>query len=300
MKTPAFLKKGDLVALVTPAGHLKDEKPVLAAEKLLESWGLNTTRGKHLLNKNNYLSGTDKERLQDLQEALDNPKIKAIWAVRGGYGTMRILPKLNFDLFKKHPKWIIGFSDITALHNKLHLLNYKSLHALMPVQLLDSEFSTKAINSLHYALFGEPLEIIVPASKNNKTGSAVGMLVGGNLSILESLLGTPYQINPKEKILFLEEVGEPLYKIDRLLTSLKLAGYFKRIQGLVIGGFTEIEKENNDSKVYQKMILEMVKEYDYPVIFDIPAGHINTNHTLVLGEKVTLNVGEFVSCIRTV
>ncbi len=298
MKTPAFLKKGDWVALVTPSGFIKDETPLLLAEQLLASWDLKTTRGKFVLEKNGYFSGTDEERLQDLQEALDNPKIKAIWAVRGGYGSMRILNKLNFDGFKKNPKWLIGFSDITALHNKLHLLGYKSLHAMMPVQLKNAEFNTKPINSLHYALFGESLENIVPASKNNKTGSAVGVLTGGNLSLLESLLGTPFYVNPKGKVLFLEEVGEPLYKVDRLITSLKLAGYFKNIKALVIGSFTE--SNSKPLKGYQALILEILKEYDFPVLFDIPAGHIDDNYTLILGEKVNVNVGEFVSCIRSV
>ena len=298
MKTPAFLKKGDIVALITPSGFISDETPILLAEQLLTSWGLQSVRGKNILKKNSYLAGTDEQRLQDFQEALDNPKVKAIWAIRGGYGSMRILPKLNFDSFKKQPKWIIGFSDITAIHNKIHLLGYKSLHALMPVQLKDTNFSTKPLNSLHYALFGESLENIVPASKNNKTGSAVGILVGGNLSILESLLGTPYQINTKGKILFLEEVEEPLYKIDRLLTSLKLAGYFKNLEALVIGSFTKTGTKTD--KKYQKLILDTIKEYHYPVLFDIPVGHIDNNHALILGEKVNVNVGEFVSCVRSV
>jgi len=288
------------MALVTPAGPLKNEEPVLLAEELIQSWGFNSVRGKHLLHSNNYLSGTDPERLQDLQEALDNPKVKAIWAVRGGYGSMRILAKLNFTKFIKNPKWLIGFSDITALHNKIHQLGLKSLHAMMPVQLLNSVAQPEAIDSLHDSLLGKPLEIVIPASKNNKTGSAIGTLIGGNLSLLESLLGTPYQINTKDKILFLEEVGEPLYKIDRLLMSLELAGYFKNLAALAIGSFTDIDPDNNQTDSFQKLILDRVKNYHFPVIFDVPSGHIPNNHCLILGEKITVNVGEFVSCIRSV
>lgn len=299
-KTPTYLKKGDQVILVAPAGFIADEKPLILAEKLLHSWGLKPIRGKYILEKSSHFAGTDEQRLEDLQNALDNPKIKAIWAVRGGYGTMRILPKLNFNKFKKNPKWIIGFSDITALHSALHQLKFKSIHGIMPIQLLANQKQTEsAVETLHQALFGEKLETIIPASNKNRIGSTKGILVGGNLSLLQSLLGTPFQINPKGKILFIEEVGEYKYRLDRLLQSLKLAGYFEDLKGMVIGGFTDI-KENDTpfEKTYQEIILDVVSEYDFPVIFDVPAGHFPDNHTLVLGSEVTLNVGEFVSCLR--
>jgi len=299
-KTPASLQKGDQVALVTPAGFIENEKPLLLAEQLLHSWGLKPVRGTYVLEKNNCFSGTDKQRLTDFQAALDNPKIKAIWAVRGGYGSMRILSKLDFKKFKKNPKWIIGFSDITAIHSQLNKLKIKSIHGLMPVQLLEENKNTEAaVETLHQALFGKNLETIIPASKMNRTGSTQGILVGGNLSLLQSLLGTPFQINPKGNILFLEEVSEYKYRLDRLLQSLKLAGYFDNLKGLVIGEFTDIkDNETPFEKTYQEIILDTVSDYNFPVIFDVPAGHFPNNHALILGSEVTLNVGEFVSCLR--
>ena len=300
-KTPPYLKKGDLVVLLTPAGFIEDDKSLVIAEKLLDSWGLKSTRGKYLLEKNGHFSGTDKQRLYDLQKGLDDPKIKAIWAVRGGYGTTRIISKLNFSKFKKYPKWVIGFSDITVMHSALHLLNFKSIHGIMPIQLLEGNEETKsAVESLRKGLFGEYLENVVPASKFNKVGSSKGILTGGNLSLLQSLLGSPFQINPKGKMLFLEEIGEELYRIDRLLQSLKLAGYFDDLKGLIIGGFTAIKEDKVAyDKTYQELILEAVANYDFPVLFDIPSGHIPNNHALILGSEVMLNVGEFVSCVRT-
>ncbi len=298
--TPAYLQKGDQVILLTPAGLIKDEKPLILAEQLLRSWGLKPLRGDYVLEKNEYFAGTDKQRLQDFQNALDNPKIKAIWAVRGGYGAMRILPKLNYEKFKKSPKWIIGFSDITAIHNVLHNLGYKSIHGLMPIQLLKASKDTeKAVESLYKALFGKDIESIIHASPYNRIGSAKGVMVGGNLSLLQSLLGTSCQIKTKDKILFIEEVGEYLYRIDRLLQSLKLAGVFDNILGLVVGGFTDIQPDEQAKiKTYQDLILEVVQEYDYPVLFDVPAGHIDDNRALIFGGETIINVGEFVSCIR--
>ncbi len=299
-KTPPYLKKGDKVALVAPAGFLTDEKPILLAEQLLKSWGLEAVRGDFLLEQDGYFAGTDTQRLEDFQKALDNPKIKAIWAVRGGYGSMRILSKLNYTNFVKKPKWIIGFSDITVFHSVLHNRGYKSIHGIMPIQLIKAAKETeKAVESLYKALFGKDVESIITASKYNRIGSAEAVMVGGNLSLLQSLLGSPCQIKTRGKILFIEEVGEYLYKIDRLLQSLKSAGYFKDIIGLVVGNFSDIKTDGIVyNKTYQELILEVVEEYDYPVLFDVPAGHIADNRALILGGKALINVGEFVSCIR--
>ena len=300
LKTPPYLKKGDLVTLVTPAGFVENDSSLVLAEKLLKSWGLKATRGKYVLEQENSFAGTDTQRLEDLQKALDNPKIKAIWAVRGGYGSMRLLPQLNFSKFIENPKWIIGFSDITALHNILHNKGYKSIHGIMPVSLInENKLTEKAIDSLHNALFGKDLEYIFPSSSKNRYGSAQGVLVGGNLSLLQSLLGTSSQIKTKNKILFIEEIGEELYRIDRLLYSLKLAGVFKDILGLVVGGFTDIKPDKNwKGQNYQDLVLNVVKEYEFPVIFNVPAGHIDENRALILGGEVVINVGEFVCCIR--
>jgi len=300
LKTPPYLKKGDLVALVTPAGFIENENSLILAEKLLKYWGLKAFRGKYVLEQENSFAGTDTQRLEDLQNALDNPNIKAIWAVRGGYGSMRIVSQLNFNKFVKNPKWIIGFSDITTLHSEIHNLGYKSIHGIMPISLLnDNKLTEKAVDSLYNALLGKDLEYIFPSSSKNRYGSAQGVVVGGNLSLLQSLLGTSSQIKTKNKILFIEEIGEELYRIDRLLQSLKLAGVFKDLLGLVVGGFTGIKpnKEWNDQN-YQDLIRNVVKEYEFPVIFNMPAGHIDENRALILGGEVVINVGEFVCCIR--
>lgn len=299
--TPPYLKMGDQVALLAPAGFLEDEKPVIIAEQLLEAWGLVPVRGNFVLEKSGYFAGTNSQRLQDLQNALDNSNIKAIWAIRGGYGTMRILPKLDYAKFIKSPKWIIGFSDITAFHNVIHDLGFKSIHGIMPIQLTKGTKETeKAVVSLHDVLFGKDYEYTFPASPFNKVGSATGILVGGNLSLLQSLLGSANQIKTRGKILFIEEVGEPLYKIDRLLISLKSAGFFKNIIGLVVGAFSEIEDDKiDDNKTYQEIILEILEEYSFPILFDVPVGHISDNRALVFGEKTEINVGEFISSIRS-
>jgi len=300
LKAPPYLQKGDQVMLVAPAGCIENDVSLVLAESLLTSWGLKVVRGKYVLEQTGSFAGSDKQRLEDLQKALDNPKIKAIWAVRGGYGSMRIVSQLNFNKFIKNPKWIIGFSDITTLHSVIHNLGYKSMHGIMPISLLnDNKLTEKAIDSLYNALFGKDLEYIFPSSSKNRYGSAQGVIVGGNLSLLQSLLGTPSHIKTKNKILFIEEIGEELYRIDRLLQSLKLAGVFKGLLGLVVGGFTDVKtdkhwKDNN----YQDLILNTVKEYDFPVIFNVPAGHIDENRALILGGEVVINVGEFVCCIR--
>ncbi|HIP47491.1 MAG TPA: LD-carboxypeptidase [Lutibacter sp.] len=300
LKTPPYLKKGDLVALVTPAGFIENDSSLILAEKLLKSWGLKAIRGKFVLEQDASFAGTDTQRLEDLQKALDNPKVKAIWAVRGGYGSMRILSQLNFNKFLKNPKWIIGFSDITALHNMLHNKGYKSIHGIMPINLKnDNKLIEKAVDSLYNALFGKDLEYIFPSSLKNRYGSAEAVVVGGNLSLLQSLLGTSSQIKTKNKILFIEEIGEELYRIDRLLHSLKLAGIFKDILGLIVGGFTDIKPDKHwKNQNYQDLVLHVVKEYDFPVIFNMPAGHIDENRALILGGEVVINVGEFVCCIR--
>lgn len=300
LKTPPYLKKGDRVALVAPAGFLTDEKPILLAEQLLQSWGLVAIRSDFLLEQDGYFAGTDAQRSQDFQKALDNPKIKAIWAVRGGYGSMRILSKLKYTKFVKNPKWIIGFSDITAFHSVLHNIGYKSIHGIMPIQLTKPVKETeKATESLYKALFKKDVESIIPASKYNRIGSTEAVVVGGNLSILQSLLGSPCQIKTKNKILFIEEIGEDMYRVDRLLQSLKAAGYFRDLKALIVGSFRDIKTDSIAGvKTYQELILEVVEEYEYPVLFDVPSGHIADNRALILGAEVLINVGEFVSCIR--
>lgn len=289
---PSHLKKGDTIIILAPAGRIKSKESIEAGIELAKKWGLVVTYGKHLYTINNTFSGTDKQRLEDLQNALDNPTIKAIWSARGGYGTVRIIDYLDFTQFKKHPKWIIGYSDVTVLHNKLHNLGYQSIHGQMP-STLDLEDSTqeKSILSLKKSLFGENLKHKLKASERNRKGKSNGQLVGGNLSILYSMLGSETTLDTSGKILFIEDVGEALYHIDRMMISLKRAGYFKNCEGLIVGDFRLKKNQGNKfGKTLKDIILEAVEGTDFPVVFDFPAGHVDDNRTLILGSTIELKV----------
>jgi len=295
---PAYLKKGDTIMILSPAGRLRDRKGVEAGTELANHWGLVVFYGNHLLSQEGSFAGTDGERLEDLQKALDDPSIKAIWAARGGYGTVRIVDDLDFSRFRQNPKWIVGFSDITILHNKLNQLGYQSIHAQMPVTLeLDNPEQRKSIRSLHRALFGKRLEYKISADDgnnySNRKGVGRGELVGGNLSIVYSMLGSDTNLKMQGKVLFLEEIGERLYHIDRMMISLKRAGYFERCNGLIIGDFKLKENEGNPfGKTLQEIVLEATEGTDFPIVFDFPAGHVNDNRALIMGSQVELSVAK--------
>ena len=295
---PPYLKKGDTIMILSPAGRLRDRKGVEAGTELANHWGLVVFYGNHLLSQEGSFAGTDGERLDDLQKALDDPSIKAIWAARGGYGTVRIVDDLDFSRFRQNPKWIVGFSDITILHNKLNQLGYQSIHAQMPVTLeLDNPEQRKSIRSLHRALFGKKLEYKIRADDGNyvsgREGVGIGQLVGGNLSIVYSMLGSDTNLKMHGKVLFLEEVGERLYHIDRMMIGLKRAGYFERCNGLIIGDFKLKENKGNPfGKTLQEIVLEATEGTDFPIVFDFPAGHVDDNRALIMGRQVELNVGK--------
>ncbi|NNF86598.1 MAG: LD-carboxypeptidase, partial [Winogradskyella sp.] len=223
LKQPPFLKAGDTVAILAPSGILKSrEGEVQWAKNLLKDWGLFVKVGEHVFNKNDHFAGTDEERCEDFQKALDDPSVKAIWSARGGYGTVRILDKLDYTRFKENPKWIIGYSDITALHNQIHNLGFQSLHALMCVSLTkDLNEIQETVSTFKLALFGKPLNYVLEGSNYNREGIATAPLVGGNLTMLHTMLGSKTSINTAGKILFIEEIGEYKYHIDRMLQSLK-------------------------------------------------------------------------------
>lgn len=290
---PPYLKAGDTVAIVAPSGILRNRTAeVEQAKNLLKSWGLFVEVGKNVFNQNNHFAGTDDERWDDLQKAMDNPKISAIWCARGGYGTVRILDKLNYTKFKKNPKWVIGYSDITALHNQLNKEGFESLHAMMCTSLQDEQNTIKeTIKTFKNALFGKPLTYTLEGSKYNKTGSASGQLVGGNLSILASMLGSETSIDTSGKILFIEEIGEYEYTIDRMLQSLKRAGYFENCKGVLVGDITKVRKNTTlwGSSV-QQLILDVLAEYNIPIAFNMPAGHEKDNRALIFGRTVLLSV----------
>ena len=288
MKIPASLQKGDAIAIVATARkNIEDNlKPTV---DLLQSWGLEVVIGKSIGLDNHQLAGTDEERAADLQQQLNNPNIKAIWCVRGGYGTVRIIDLIDFSKFKENPKWIIGFSDVTVIHSYLNKLNIASIHALMPVTV--AKATPNAIESLRKSLFGESLKYELAANTENKLGEATGEMVGGNLSILYSLMGSNAQIDCQGKILFLEDLDEYLYHIDRMLMNLERCGCFKDLKGLVIGSMTKMkDNEIPWGKNANQIIADITKEYTFPILYNFPAGHIQNNNALIFGEQVSLEL----------
>ena len=293
--SPAYLKVGDTIAIVAPAGILQGRQATIQkAQKLAESWGLKVVLGKNIYNQNNHFAGTDNERCQDFQDALDDKSVKAIWAARGGYGSVRILDMLDFTEYKKHPKWIIGYSDITAFHNHIHNLGFETLHAMMPTSLEEKpEEITETIASFKKALFGDNLKYEIPSSTYNRTLSfkqIEGELIGGNLAILTSMLGSKSQLNTENKILFIEEIGEYKYSIDRMLQSLKRAGYFTKLNAVIVGDMSLIKKNTTSwGSSIEELILDVVPE-GIPVLFDFPAGHEADNRALIFGRNIQLKI----------
>jgi muramoyltetrapeptide carboxypeptidase len=298
LTTPPYLQEGDTIAIVAPAGILKNrEETIQKAKELAENWGLKVVLGSNLFNQNNHFSGTDHERFQDFQQALNNKNIKAIWSARGGYGSVRILDKLNFTKFIEYPKWIIGYSDITSFHNHIHNLGIETIHGMMATSLEEEPeeiLETKA--SFKKALFGEELKYTIRSSEDNRnailnSGEILkGQLVGGNLSILTSMLGSNSQLSTEEKILFIEEIGEYKYSIDRMLQSLKRAGYFIKVKAVIVGNMSSIEKNSTQwGSTIEQLILDVIPE-NIPVLFDFPAGHEADNRALIFGRNVALEV----------
>lgn len=289
---PPFLQKGDTIGIVAPAGFMPVEKMQTCIETL-DSWGYNVQLGETTHSSSqNYFSGTDEERLNDLQQMLDDRNIKAILCARGGYGMSRIVDRINFKKFRKHPKWIIGFSDITVLHSHI-IANYKiaSFHAPMAAAFNDGEFDNPYILSLKNALEGKPTHYECEPHAFNKTGEVKGQLVGGNLSLLSHLVGTKSDIKTKNKILFLEDVGEYLYNVDRLLVQLKRSGKFDKLAGLIIGGFTDSkDTERPFGKAVYDIIYEQVGDYDFPICFGFPVSHGKENYALKVGAKYNLQI----------
>lgn len=288
---PPSLKNGDTVAIVAPAKFI-EENYIINARKLIESWGLNCVTGKYTLGKFRIFSGTDQERAEDLQWALDHPEIKAIICARGGYGTIRIIDRLNFDKFINNPKWIAGFSDITVLHNHLHThYNTASLHATVPLNFPENHEENESLQSLRNTLFGTLPKYQIDAFEYNRIGNALAPVVGGNLSIIHNLVGTNSDIDTKGKILLLEEVSEYAYHFDRMLWALKKADKLNGLAGLIVGGLTEIKQGPNPfGQQPEAIILELVREYNYPICFNFPSGHQQENWCIPLGILAQLTV----------
>ena len=292
MITPPYLKKGDTIAIVATA-RKNIEDNLQPAISWLKNWGLEVVIGKTIGLDKNQLAGTDEQRAADFQTQLDNPNIKAIWCVRGGYGTVRIIDLLDFTKFKLAPKWIVGFSDVTVLHSHLNTMGFQSIHGIMPVS---SKATEEAKESLRKALFGEHLEYTVPCENRNRLGKAKGELVGGNLSILYSLLGSVSAIDCKDKILFIEDLDEYLYHIDRMMMNLKRNGCLESLKGIIVGGMTKM----NDNEIpWGKDALEIIDDitskYNIPIIYNFPAGHMADNRALLFGKQVTIEVNDLES-----
>jgi muramoyltetrapeptide carboxypeptidase len=290
MKIPTYLKKGDTIGITCPAGYMAAEKGQTCINTL-QSWGFDVMVGKTLGSKSkNYFSGTDEERRDELQAMLDDENINAILFGRGGYGMGRIIDGLDFTKFKKKPKWVIGFSDITVLHAHLFTkIKTASLHA--PMAAAFNEGENEFIQSLYKAMIGKKAKYNCAAHAFNKTGTAVGELVGGNLSLLANITGTVSDINTKNNILFLEDIGEQIYNMDRMLYQLKRSGKFKNLAGLIIGGFTDMkDTERPFGKTVYEAISDIVAEYNYPVAFNFPVSHGKENYALKIGVTYKLAV----------
>jgi muramoyltetrapeptide carboxypeptidase len=290
MKVPQFLKKGDKIGIVATASRVPNG--LEDAVSLLESWGLEIVLGESITSAFHQFSGDDQFRANDLQKMLDDPSVKAIIGARGGYGTVRIIDQLDFTEFAKNPKWIVGFSDLTVLHCHIHaLLGIPTIHGQMPLTIPDA---TKAsLDTLRQALFGEELSYSYESGFENIAGKAEGVLVGGNLAILASISGSDSEIDYTGKILFIEDVGEYYYAVDRMMRMLKRAGKLKDLKGLIIGGFT-LMKDNQPGFGFtvEEIVFDLVKEYGYPVATDFPAGHIDNNMSLIFGKSASLEVQE--------
>lgn len=290
MIIPPFLKAGDTVALVCTARKFfpEDAKPAI---DLLESWGLKVKLGKTIGLDNFQLGGTDNERAADFQAQLDDENVKAIWCARGGYGTVRIIDALDFTKFKKHPKWIMGFSDVTVLHSQLNVERVASLHSIMPFTVPNAPKEVK--ETLRKALFGETISYTIPSKSYDVKGTASGELVGGNISILYSLLGSKSAIDTKDKILFIEDLDEYLYHIDRMMYNLMRNGYFENVKGIIVGSMTDMhDNEIPFGQNEVQIITEIAKENRIPIVFEFPAGHQIDNRTLIFGQQVYFEVNE--------
>ncbi|TAE71660.1 MAG: LD-carboxypeptidase [Bacteroidetes bacterium] len=287
---PDFLQKKDAIVIVAPANAVCSEE-INPAIEIFKSWGLEVILSKNLFNIHHTFAGTDEERLEDLQNAIDDQKIKAIVCARGGYGTARIIDKLDFSQFIKNPKWLVGFSDITILHTHLHQLSIASIHGSMP--LLFPKQTKAAIQSLKNTLFGHHVQIKTIPHLLNQKGKAKGVLIGGNLSLLVSSLGTKSEINTENKILFLEDVNEYVYHLDRMIVQLYRANKLKNLAGLVIGQFSEV-KDNlkGFGASVEQTIIEWTKFYQYPIAFNFPIGHEEHNISVICGKEMNLIVGE--------
>jgi muramoyltetrapeptide carboxypeptidase len=291
--TPPYLQPGDLIGIVCPSGYMAKEKAAECIRVLEEEWGYKVRVGKTLGSASEtYFSGTEEERLADLQEMMDDPEVKAILCGRGGYGMTHLVDRLNFKKFRKQPKWIVGYSDITLLHTHLYSNYYiSSLHAPMAGAFNDAGYVNRYVQSLRQALEGKWARYTAEPHELNRMGEGVAELVGGNLALLAHGIGTDSELKTRGRILFIEDVGEYLYNVDRMMYQLKRAGKLKNLAGLIVGGFSDMkDTERPFGEEVYTIISNIVKEYDYPVCYDFPVSHTERNYALKIGVGYKLKV----------
>jgi muramoyltetrapeptide carboxypeptidase len=300
MIKPPYLKKGDIVSIVAPARWMTAEE-IAPSVELLESWGLKVKVGARVFTQYNQLAGSDEERASDFNSMLNDQSIKAILCARGGYGTLRIIEKLDFSKFLQSPKWIIGYSDITVLHSFINeVLQIETLHAEMPVTFFKNGREVNlSLQSLKDTLFGQMKEYIIPSHQMNRQGKANAILCGGNLSVLYSLRGTKMDIDTAGKILFIEDLDEYLYHIDRMMMNFKIGGKLENLKALIVGGMNDMHDNTVPfGKDAYEIIMDAVSEYNYPVIFEFPAGHIPDNRAIIMGGVVDINANKDQTVIK--
>lgn len=290
MIKPPYLMPGDKIGIVSTASKI-DKLVVEPAVEWLKIQGYRVELGEHTFAQSNQFAGTHEQRSLDLQAMLNDSSIKAIICSRGGYGTLHTIEKISWHKFMQSPKWLVGFSDITVLHAQLNQLGICAIHGVMPRYFLEEKQATKSLSTLMDALTGKPINYEVAPSKNNRLGSAVGELVGGNLSILYSLRGTPYDIDTDGKILFIEDVSEYLYHLDRMMMNLKTGAKLSNLAGLIVGGLTNMkDNETPFGSSAEEIIASAINEYNFPVIFNFPAGHQPNNYAIKIGAMAQINI----------
>lgn len=290
MIQPPALNPGDLIYITAPA-KLMDAQAVTYAKKHLEENGFKVLISKNCLGKHHYFSGTDEERLWDLQFGIDHPDVRAILCARGGYGSIRLVDRINWANMLREPKWLIGFSDITVFHHRLNKLGVQSIHGSMPINF--EKNTEAALTSLVNTLKGSWPQFLLPSNQSNKVGIATGNLIGGNLSIVYSMLGTDDQYDFEDSILFLEDLGEHYYQVERMFFALKKSGAFQKIKGLIIGGISELEDTDPPlGRTIEEIVLDQLMFTRIPVLFNFPGGHIEDNRAMVFGKKIQLTVSE--------
>jgi len=287
--TPPFLKPNDQIRIISPSGSI-DPEYIDGAKNILTGWGFKVTEGQYARSEYGRFAGTSEQRAGDLQQALDDTNVKAIMCSRGGYGAAQIIDRIDFTGFIKSPKWLIGFSDITILHNAISNMGIASIHGIMAKQLTELPVESEQVKNLRNILTGNLPAYTIPGEEYNRIGQAQGKLLGGNLSVLMGLRGSQYDLTYKNAILFIEDIGEKPYQIDRMIQNLRFSGVLKQLSGLLLGQFSDCDEDPLMMQSISGLIFDAVKDYDYPVGFNFPAGHVDNNFPIIIGANVTLRV----------